>query len=135
MSGRSPLGDVEEGHEGSSCPDCGRRPGWHDFGEDAGVVRHRMHAGGEKSINDPPPEDGYYKLTQHGIVSKARGVETTARGRRSRGKQFRRIVDHVPFRTRTPPVSLSERRASEGDHSRAQRRLAAGRTGNAGFPG
>src|ERR1700722_4842007 len=112
-----PPGDVEEAHKGSSCPDCGRRPGWHDVSEDARVVRHRMYARREKSIDDPPPEDGYYKLTQHGIVSKARGFETTARGRRSRDKQFRRILDHVPFRTRTAPVSLSERRASEGHHS------------------
>ena len=33
---------------------------------------------GEKSINDPPPEDGYYEFTQHGIVSKAWGVETSS---------------------------------------------------------
>src|ERR1700722_8965502 len=96
---RSPLGDVEEAHEGSSCPDCGRRPGWHDIGEDARVIRHRMHARREKSINDPPPEDGYYKFAQHGIVSKTRVVETLARRRCSGNQQFRRVVDHVPFWT------------------------------------
>src|ERR1700721_106638 len=73
-----PERDPEETHEGSPCPNCGGRTRRYDIGQDARVIRHRMHAGREKSVNDPPPEDGYYEFTQHGIVSKARIVETLA---------------------------------------------------------
>ena len=46
-NGSSP-GNVQKTHEGSSCPDCGGRPRWHDIGEDARIIRHRMHASQEK---------------------------------------------------------------------------------------
>ena len=57
---------------------AGGRPRWHDVGEDARVTRDRMHARREKPIDDAPPQDGYYKFTQHGIVSEAWIVETPA---------------------------------------------------------
>ncbi len=59
----------------------------------------------------------------------------TARCRRARGEQLRRLLDHVADRPRAAPLPLSQRRRKARRDSRQERRHPAARAGHARQPG